>query len=91
MAKKACFHNFIAEHNPDIIAGCESWLSSLIQSAKVFPTGLKTYRRDRSDGYFGVFITCRETLISEELVHDRAGGTAPAAPATAGAIFCGSV
>ena len=25
MAKKACFHNFIAEHNPDIIASCESY------------------------------------------------------------------
>ena len=65
VAKRACFHNFIAEHNPHIIAGCESWLSSSIQSAEVFPNGLKVYRRDRSDGYGGVFVACKDSLDSE--------------------------
>ena len=51
MAKKASFHNFLAEHNPDIIAGCESWLTSPIKSAEVFPGNLKIYRQDRSDAY----------------------------------------
>ena len=71
IAKRACFHNFIAENNPDIVAGCESWLTSSIQSAEVFPNDLKIFRRDRSDGYGGVFIACWETLISEELVHEE--------------------
>ena len=69
IAKKASFHNFLAEHNPDIVAGCESWLTP-IKSAEVFPGNLKIYRRDRSDGYGGVFIACRETLITEEVVHE---------------------
>ena len=64
MAKRACFHNFIA-------ASCESWLSSLIQSAEVFPNDLKIYRRDRLNGYGGVFIACQETLINKELVHEE--------------------
>ena len=71
MAKRACFHNFIAEHNPDIIAGYESWLSPSVQSAEVFPSDLKIYRRDRSDGYGGVFIACHGTLISKELEHEE--------------------
>ena len=43
IAKKASFHNFVAEHNPDIVAGCESWLTSSIKSAEVFPRNLKIY------------------------------------------------
>ena len=69
VAKKASFHNFLTEHNPDIIAGCESWLTPSIKSAEIFPNNLKIYRRDRSDGYGGVFVACQETLITDEVVH----------------------
>ena len=62
---------FIAEHNPHIIADCESWLSYSIQSTEVFPNGLKIYRRDRSDSYGGVFLACKDSLNIEELVHEE--------------------
>ena len=64
-AKKASFNNFVSEHCPNIIAGCESWLSSSVASAEIFPTGYSIYRRDRSDGYGGVFVACQDTLICE--------------------------
>ena len=67
MAKKASFHNFL-EHNSDIIAGCESWLSLSIKPAKVFTSGLKICRHD---GYGGIFIACQEKLITEKFVDER--------------------
>jgi len=51
-------------HNPDIVFGTESWLKPDILSSEVFPTGYSVYRKDRSDGYGGVFVACREPLIS---------------------------
>ena len=38
-AKKASFNNFVFEHSPNIITGCESWLSSSVASAEIFPPG----------------------------------------------------
>jgi len=66
-SKKAAFANFISENSPDIIAGCESWLSPSISTSEVFPAGFTVYRKDRSDGYGGVFVACRNSIISEEL------------------------
>ena len=76
-AKKASFNNFVAEHCPNIIAGCESWLSPSITSAEVFPSEYIVYRRDRNDGYGGVFIACQSSLISEMLNLDiyQCGGS----------------
>ena len=58
------------EHHPNIIAGCESWLASSVASAEIFPSEYTIYRRDRSDGYGGVFLACQNTLISEMLILD---------------------
>ena len=69
-AKKASFNNFVSEHCPNIIAGCESWLSSSVASAEIFPTGYSIYRRGRSDGYGGVFVACQDTFICERLIVD---------------------
>ena len=35
-----------------------------ISSSEVFPAGYSVYRQDRADGYGGLFIACRESLIS---------------------------
>ena len=49
--------NLIDSHNPDIIFETESWLNPDILSSELFPDGYSIYRRDREDGYGGVFIT----------------------------------
>ena len=69
-AKKASFNHFVSEHQPNVIAGCESWLSLSIASAEIFPTGYLIYRYDRSDGYGGVFVACQNTLTCEQLTFD---------------------
>ena len=42
-------------------------VKSCIVSSKVFPSGYTIYRKDRVDGYSGVFIVCHNFLISNEL------------------------
>ena len=64
LAKKESFLSLLDTYNPDIIFGTESWLKPDILSSEVFPVGHSVYRRDRSDGYGGVLVTCREHLIS---------------------------
>jgi len=40
---------------PDIIFGTESWLSSTFHSNEIFPHNYNIYRKDREDGFGGVF------------------------------------
>ena len=66
-AKKESFVNLINTHSPDIIFGSESWLKDTIFSSDVFPTGYAVYRRDRPDGYGGVFVACHDSHVSYSL------------------------
>ena len=68
VAKKESFINLLDVYHPDVVFGCESWLKSCIVSSEVFPSGYTIYRKDRVDGYGGVFIACRDTLTSNELI-----------------------
>ena len=56
--------NLIETYHPDIIFGTESWLNPDISSCELFPEGYSVYSQDRKDGYGGVFIACRKSLIS---------------------------
>ena len=40
-SKKAAFASFVSDNSPDIIAGCESWLSPFISSSEVFQLDLQ--------------------------------------------------
>jgi len=64
IAKKPSFLN---ENNPDFIAGTESWLSDSIHNNEIFSSTYSTYRHDRADGYGGVFVACKSTIISEKI------------------------
>ena len=66
-AKKCSFLLLIDQYIPDIIVGTESWLTPAINSSEIFPSNYNIYRRDRPDGYGGVFLACKSNLISEEL------------------------
>ena len=67
LAKRLDFQNFINRHSPKIIIGCESWLSPSIVSSEIFPQQYQVYRKDRLDGYGGVFIACHNSLLSTAL------------------------
>lgn len=64
LAKKESFLNLIDTYKPDIVFGTESWLKSDVLSSEVFPECYSVFRKDRSDGYGGVFIACQESLIA---------------------------
>ena len=67
LAKKPSFLNLINENDPDLIAGTESWLSETVHNNEIFPSTYFVYRRDRADGYGGVFLACKSNFISEEI------------------------
>ena len=67
IAKKASFSCMINEHNPDFIAGTESWLSPNIHNSEIFPPTYNSFRRDRDDNHGGVFIAYKSTFICEEI------------------------
>jgi len=67
LLKKTSFLNLINEHNPDFIAGTEPWLSDSIHNNEIFSSTYSIYRHDRADGYGGVFVACKSTIISEEI------------------------
>ena len=65
--KKPVFNIFIDEHQPEIIIGSESWVSPAVHSSELFPANYNVYRKDREDGYGGVFILCIRRLFNENL------------------------
>ena len=42
--------------------GTESWLDPTTFSSEIFPTNYQVFRKDRSDGYGGVFFACINTI-----------------------------
>ena len=65
--KQANLLALIAEHNPDIICGCESHLDGSYSSAEVFPSNYIILRKDRLEGAGGVFLCVNASLnVSEE-------------------------
>jgi hypothetical protein len=66
-AKKESLWNLIDTCDPDIILGCETWLSDQHSDGEILPAGYKPYRNNRVDGYGGVMIAVKLDLISEEI------------------------
>ena len=54
---------------PDIIFGTETWLTSNVYDAEIFPPelGYNVFRKDRDDGYGGVFVATKNSLIAHEV------------------------
>ena len=60
------FHCLIETEKPDIVVGTESWLSSDIHNAEIFPPGYTVFRADRKSGKKrsgGVFIMVRSDIV----------------------------
>ncbi|KAJ4442434.1 hypothetical protein ANN_04020 [Periplaneta americana] len=60
------FWNLVNSHNPDIVIGTESWLSSEVTDSEVFRNDYVTYRCDRLGTGRRVFICVKECLQSAE-------------------------
>ena len=65
--KRAEFWSIIDAVKPDIIFGCETWLSPGVNSCEIFPPNFNVYRKDRKDGYGGVLLGINSSLISHQL------------------------
>jgi len=60
--KRAEFQAIIAEHQPHVVLGQESKLSSEHTTSEVFPDNYNIIRKDRSSGGGGVFIMIRNDI-----------------------------
>jgi len=64
ISKKDSFWQFIDQHNPDIIFGCETWFNQSVYDNKVLPPSYKLYCNDHTDGYGGVLVGVKSELPS---------------------------
>lgn len=66
-SKKESVWNVIDDESPDIIAFSETWLNNNIHNSEIMPPIYECYRKDRKDGYGGVLVAVKNTLISQQL------------------------
>ncbi len=58
----------VKEHQPDIIQGTETWLSSAISLSEIFPTGYTIFRKDRHQKEGGgIILAIKENLVCTEI------------------------
>jgi len=67
--KKAELENFLYSMDIDILIGSETHLSCNISNSEIIPPNYSAARKDRSDGYGGVILIYKESLIVEEIHH----------------------
>jgi len=48
----------------------ETWLSPEVYNNEFFPNGFHVFRKDRADGYGGVFLACWDSITCQELTFD---------------------
>ena len=67
MDKKESLWQIIESQRPDVILASETWLKSDIRDSEIIPAdlGYELFRNERSDGYGGVMIAVKRTLIYE--------------------------
>ena len=61
--KAADLEAIMSEHQPAIVIGNESWLNSNISNNEIFPENYNVFRKDRHDGYGGIFQAVKKDLI----------------------------
>ena len=67
--KKEVFEEILGRESPDIVFGCETWLSPNVLSTEILPPEYvcDQFRNDRPDGYGGVMIALKNNLIGTRL------------------------
>lgn len=66
-AKRFEFWSLVDATKPDVIFGCETWLKPTKLNGEFMPDDFDTYRKDRGDGYGGVFLAIHRSLNSHQL------------------------
>ena len=66
IAKKEALWELLDTQTPDIIIGCETWVTPNIFDNKIIPPTYKLYHTDRTDGYGGV-LGVRTNTISQQM------------------------
>ena len=59
VAKKEAFWKLLDTHTPNIIVGCQTWLTPNIFDNEIIPPIYKLYCTDCTDGYGGVLVGVR--------------------------------
>ena len=67
VGKKSVLDNLIYQFKPDIIVGTESWLKPTISTNEFFSSSFEVFRRDRPDGYGGVFLACSKDFCWQSI------------------------
>ena len=70
VSKKADLNYHIEITNPDIIIASETWLKPSINTSEFLLLNYIAYRKDRQDGYGGVLLAHKTTLLSHQLHMD---------------------
>ena len=63
----------IDESQPDVMIISETWLSPDILNSEIFPVGYRIFCKDRSDGFGGVLIACRNGITCNDIHIDSPG------------------
>ena len=64
-SKKEVFWEVLEIYSPNIITGCETWVTYSILDNEVIPRNYKLYRKDRKDGYGSVLIGIKSNLLTK--------------------------
>ena len=68
MGKKEQFQKILINSNTAIAIGTESHLDPSIKNSEFLPPGFTAFRRDRQDGWGGVIIIVKLSLIANEVL-----------------------
>jgi len=66
-SKVESFVNTLNEEAPHFIAGTESWLNSSVFNNEIIPNNYQLFRKDRADGYGGVFFACLSNFCCTQI------------------------
>ena len=61
----------LLEHDIDIVIGSETHLDRHIHDGEILPQTYVCYRKDRDDGWGGVIIIAKKSLITEEVYRSK--------------------
>ena len=67
VAKKEAFWELLDTYTPDIIVGCEAWLTPNVFDNEIILPSYKLYRTDCIDGYGGVLVGVRTNINSQQI------------------------
>jgi hypothetical protein len=69
--KKEQFEMLLIDSNTDVVIGTETHLDPSIGNSEFLPPGYSAFRRDRGDGWGGVIIIVKSSLIADQIYSSK--------------------